>query len=67
MPLVDIANDQIPSTYGPLNAKPQPNLLTMTFQATCRLLLVSRRILGVVSVSSRLFLPYKGSDVTRVQ
>lgn len=50
MPLVDMAHDQMPSTYGHLNAEPQPNLLTMTFEATCQLLVISRRIMDVVYV-----------------
>ena len=53
-----------PSTYGNLNAESQPDLLTMTFEATCQLLVISRHIMDVVFVSSQLFLPYKGTNVT---
>ena len=52
-----------PSTYGNLSAESQPDLLTMTFEATCQLLVISRHILDVF-VSLQLFLPYKGTNVT---
>ena len=55
MPLVDTAHDGMLTTYGPLNKEPQPNLLTKTFEATCQLLVISRRIMDVVFVSSWLF------------
>jgi hypothetical protein len=56
MPLVDVAHDEMLSAYGPKNVEPQPNLLSKTFEATCQLLVISRRIMDVVCVSSRLFL-----------
>lgn len=59
MPLVDMAHDQMPSTYGPLNPEPQPNLLSKTFEATCQLLVISRRIMDVVFVPLSIILTHK--------
>lgn len=47
MPMVDTALDQMPWTHGPANMDPQPNYLTKTFEASCELMKVSRRIMDV--------------------
>jgi len=53
MPVVDTALDQMPWVHGPPDpqAPSQPNYLTKTFEATCELLAISRRIMDVMYVS----------------
>jgi len=53
MPIVDVELDQMPWTHGPANIPPQPNYLTKTFEATCELLMISRRIMDVVNGLNR--------------
>ncbi|KAF9555002.1 hypothetical protein CPC08DRAFT_643525, partial [Agrocybe pediades] len=46
-PFVDSEFDQMPFVHPPARIEPQPNYLTKTFEATCELLLISRRIMDV--------------------
>ncbi len=52
MPVVDTALDQMPWIHGPPDPQVpiQPNYLTKTFEATCELLAISRRIMDVMYV-----------------
>lgn len=45
---IDTEFDEMPWFYPPAGLAPQPNHLTKTFEATCRLLMIARRIMGVV-------------------
>jgi len=47
-PFVDTEFDQMPFVHTPARIEPQPNYLTKTFESTCELLLISRRIMDVV-------------------
>ena len=48
MPLVDLDFDQMPWNHPAAKLEPQPNFLTKTFEATCELLIIARRIMDVV-------------------
>lgn len=48
MPLVDHDYDRLPWVHPPSKLEPQPNYLTKTFQATCELLMIGRRIMDAV-------------------
>lgn len=50
MPLVDLDFDQMPWNHPAAKLEPQPNYLTKTFEATCELLMIARRIMDVVYV-----------------
>ena len=45
---IDHELDEMPWSYLPAGIAPQPNNLTKTFEATCRLLMIARRIMGVM-------------------
>jgi len=47
-PFVDKEFDQMPWVHAPSGIDPQPNHLMKTFEATCGLLVISRRIMEVV-------------------
>jgi hypothetical protein len=49
-PLVDYDYDQLPWVHPSSKLEPQPNYLTKTFEATCELLTIARRIMDVVYV-----------------
>ncbi|KJA23958.1 hypothetical protein HYPSUDRAFT_39482 [Hypholoma sublateritium FD-334 SS-4] len=49
MPLVDLDFDQMPWNHPAAKLEPQPNYLTKTFEATCELLMIARRIMEVVN------------------
>ncbi|KAF9531094.1 fungal-specific transcription factor domain-containing protein [Crepidotus variabilis] len=53
-PIVDTALDQMAWSHGPANLPPQPNNLTKTFQATCELLSISRRIMDVINCLNKM-------------
>ena len=50
LPPIDLELDEIPWVYPPSGLDPQPNHLSLTFQWTCRLLSIARRIMAVVYV-----------------
>ncbi|KAF8802030.1 hypothetical protein BYT27DRAFT_6777102 [Phlegmacium glaucopus] len=49
MSYIDPEFDEMPWFYPPSRLAPQPNHLTKTFEATCRLLVIARRIMDVVN------------------
>ncbi|KAH9474420.1 Nitrogen assimilation transcription factor nit-4 [Psilocybe cubensis] len=53
LPFVDAEYDQMPWVHPPSGVDPQPNYLTKTFEATCELLLISRRIMDVINGLNR--------------
>ncbi|KDR76970.1 hypothetical protein GALMADRAFT_95630 [Galerina marginata CBS 339.88] len=53
MPFVDLELDQMPWVHAPAGIDPQPNYLTKTFEATCELLMISRRIMDVINGLNR--------------
>ncbi|PPQ92012.1 hypothetical protein CVT25_004869 [Psilocybe cyanescens] len=53
LPFVDSEYDQMPWVHPAAGIDPQPNYLTKTFEATCELLLISRRIMDVVNGLNR--------------
>ena len=48
MPHIDPKFDEMTFFHPPSQIAPQPNNLTKTFEATCRLLLIARRIMEVM-------------------
>ena len=50
MPHIDPEYDEITWFYPPAKIAPQPNNLTKTFEATCRLLVIARLIMDVMWV-----------------
>ena len=48
MPHIDSKYDEMPWFHPPAQIAPQPNNLTKTFEATCRLLMIARRIMDVM-------------------
>jgi hypothetical protein len=48
LPHIDPHFDEMPWFYLPAGIAPQPNNLSKTFEATCRLLLIARRIMDVM-------------------
>ncbi|TFK32251.1 hypothetical protein BDQ12DRAFT_659410 [Crucibulum laeve] len=49
VPFVDSEFDQMPWHYPSSNNAPQPNYLSKTFAASCKLLMIARRIMDVVN------------------
>ncbi|KAF9026870.1 hypothetical protein BDZ89DRAFT_1067355 [Hymenopellis radicata] len=49
VPFVDSEFDQIPFYHHTANIPPQPSYLSKTFAATCELIVVARRVMGVVN------------------
>ncbi len=49
VPFVDSEFDQIPFYHHTANISPQPSYLSKTFAATCELIVVARRVMGVVN------------------
>lgn len=48
MPHIDPKYDEMTWFHPPAEIAPQPNNLTKTFEATCRLLMTARRIMDVM-------------------
>ena len=52
MPHIDPKFDEMTWFHPPAKIAPQPNNLTKTFEATCRLLMIARRVMDVMWVHS---------------